>query len=431
MPEAGKQPPQEFPTTRWTLIRQALADGTTVRTVALEELVLRYRPPLRAHLILRKRLDEELAEELLQGFITEKILEQYLLRHADHDKGRFRSLLVRSLGNYYLDWIRAQAVQPVAGMDAILDEAPADSEGVSAAFDIAWARQLLDEVLTAMRTDCEVGGQSEIWGVFECRLLVPLYEQSEPLTYEEVCQRFGFASPEQASNALVTAKRKFQRTFERVAARYQHNGEEAEDILRELTGILSRAGPLEWRQAPAAGTGDRQTAKDCVQNLDDSQPARMVRLLKLPPDVDELWLHADLRGIMRHQLSQLLSDLEINVAGGFAKFADVATATPLLTLADLYSHPRPPLELLEAVKRYGRKRVHRPGVTLPDEIASALYFASIAAAIVRHDRRISTSDDELLRYGFERLLERPWIETPLRELFQLGLARLGARDEIV
>src|SRR5690606_13798174 len=54
VPEAEKQPPQEFPTTRWTLLRQAIADGTTVRAVALEELVLRYRPPLRAHLVLRK-----------------------------------------------------------------------------------------------------------------------------------------------------------------------------------------------------------------------------------------------------------------------------------------------------------------------------------------------------------------------------------------
>ncbi len=381
-------------------------------------------------MILRKRLDEEFADELLQGFITEKILEQYLLRHADRDKGKFRSLLVRSLGNYYTDWLRARALQPAAGMDAILADAPANFEHVSAAFDVAWARQLLDEVLAAMRTDCEAGGQAEIWGVFECRLLAPLYERSEPVTYEEVCQRFGFASPEQASNALVTAKRKFQRAFEKVAALYQHDGEEAEDVLRELIGILSRAGPLEWRQAQAAGAADGSSGPASEHALDDSQATHMVRLLELPPDADVLWPAEDLGGLMRHQLAQQLADLDLKLARDGTDLPPAgAESVTLVTLGDLFSHPAPPLELLEAVKRYGRKRAHQPDSALPSDVASALYFASIAAALVRNDRRISTSYDELLRYGFERLLERPWIESPLRELFETALTAIGPRNE--
>ena len=271
-----------------------------------------------------------------------------------------------------------------------------------------------------MQADCEAGGQAEVWGVFECRLLAPLYERSEPVSYEEICQRFGFASPEQASNALITGKRKFQRAFERVAAKYQHDGEEADDILRELIEILSQAGPLEWQQASVAGTADRCAELD--SELDDSQPARMARLLELPPDADALWLSEDLAGLMQHQLAQRLPDLGLNRAQNVADSPQTqATAAPLETLADLFRHPAPPLELLEAVKRYGRKRVHQPDMALPSEIASTLYFASIAAVLVRIDCRISKSDDEMLRYGFGRAIEQPWIESPLRKLFEGAL----------
>lgn len=420
MAEAAKEPPQDFPTTWWALIGEALADETAVRTVALQQLVLRYRPPLRAHLVLCKRLNEDLADDLLQGFITEKMLELYLLRHADREKGRFRSLLVRALENYCIDCMRARGMQPITGLAAVLDDFQVDPRIGADTFDIAWAQQLLEEVLASMKADCAANGQADVWGVFEHRLLVPLLEGAEPLGYDEVCVRFGFGSPERASNALVTAKRKFQRAFERVAVWYRHDGERTEDVLRELIDTLSRAGPLEWRQVPAARLGDHSSAPGSSEHLDDSQPARIARLLELPPDANSLWLQTDWGGLMRHLLGQRLSGLELDFAGTEM----VSTDEAIVTLADLYRHPHPPLELLEAVKLYGRSRVRRPNAALPDEIASALYFGSIAAALVRHGKRISTSSDELLRYGFQRVLDRPWIETPLRELLTEGISRL-------
>jgi DNA-directed RNA polymerase specialized sigma24 family protein len=427
MAEHAKEQRQEFPTTWWSLIGQALADETIVRAVALQRLVLRYRPPLRAHLVLHKRLDDDLADDLLQGFITDKILEQYLLRHADADKGKFRALLVRALENYCIDWMRARRVEPLSGLSAVLDEAPADSSGGADMFDIAWAQQLLEEVLAAMKADCDANGQADIWGVFEHRLLVPLFEGVEPLGYDEVCARFGFGSPERASNALITAKRKFQRAFDRVAAWYRHDGEQAEDVLRELIDTLSRVGPLEWRRVPAARAGDHPSEPEFSEHLDDSHPARIARLLELPPEANSLWLHTDLGGLMRHLLGQRLSDLELDIAGAPTDSAGAVHAT-IVTLADLCRHSQPPIEMLEAVKRYGRSRVRR-SAALPDEIASALYFASIAAALVRHGKRISTSSDELLRYGFQRLLDRPWIETPLRELLEDAISRLDPERE--
>lgn len=422
--------PGEFPTTWWTLIDRALADGTTVRTHALDELVCRYLPPLRAHLVLRKRLAGELADDLLQGFVSEKFLAQYLLRHADRSKGKFRSLLVRSLENYYLDWVRDPDNQPHGGTDALADAAVAAAEIDADIFDAAWAQQLLDEVLAAMRADCQASKQEAIWGVFECRLLVPAREDAAVPSYEDLCERFGFAAPEQASNALVTAKRKFQKVFARVAVRYQHDDEEAEDVLRELSAILSRVGPLDWRQVPAASGRPSDGSLSSHDALEDSHPTTWTRLLNLGPvDADALWRAEDLAGMMRHQLNLRLADLDLKVAPEeFAAASREVGSEPLLTLGDLLAHKQPPLVLLEAVKRYGRKRVHRDDRGLPGEIASALYFASIAAALVRQGQRITSSDDEMLRFGFKRVLERPWIGSPLRELFEGALAQIGPAE---
>ena len=289
---------------------------------------------------------------------------------------------------------------PATGTDAILAEIPDKSDNASDPFDVAWACQVFDEVLAAMQADCESEGRAEIWGVFECRLLAPLYEQAKPIAYDEICRRFGFTSPEQASNALVTAKRKSLRAFRRVAAKYTHDGEEAEDILRELIGILSRVGSLPWRSAQAAA--DRRASSDQEDELKLLQPAGMVQLLELRVDADNLWVAGDWQAILHHQLAQRLTSLGPEVTESCARIGESQGGPPLLTLGDLYQHPRPPIELLRTVKKFGRKWTRKPGTKLPGEVASVLYFGCIAVALVRHGKRITKFDDLSLRRRFER-----------------------------
>lgn len=54
-----------------------------------------------------------------------------------------------------------------------------------------------------------------------------------------------------------------------------------------------------------------------------------------------------------------------------------------MSFGDLLSHPNPPEELLKATKDFAKTCRLGPHKTLPPEIASALYYASIAAALVR------------------------------------------------
>ena len=99
---------------------------------------------------------------------------------------------------------------------------------------------------------------------------------------------------------------------------------------------------------------------------------------------------------------------------------------PLRTFGDLLHHRQPPLELLELTKRFAKDCRKHPDGSLPDEIATALYFLSIAAAIVKCGRRITGMDDQSLAYSLDWTLKQAWLDEPLGELLQAALAAVDS-----
>jgi hypothetical protein len=57
-------------------------------------------------------------------------------------------------------------------------------------------------------------------------------------------------------------------------------------------------------------------------------------------------------------------------------------------------------------------------------VAEVLYFASIAAALVRRGKRISQLDDDTLRSCFERIMTEPWLDEDTRTLMRAGKEQL-------
>ena len=82
-----------------------------------------------------------------------------------------------------------------------------------------------------------------------------------------------------------------------------------------------------------------------------------------------------------------------------------------------------PLGLLIAVKRHARGLAHASDGGTLAELHTLVYFASIAAAMVRHSERITKSGPEVLRVAFERHAAADWVEDWLRTLFA------GAADD--
>ena len=246
MSDDTRLPFRPFPTTRWSSVARAGSDEAEATRAALDRLLGRYLPALKAHLVYQRRMTPDRADDLLQGFVSEKILQKNLIARADRDRGKFRTFMLYALDNYVVSAMRRASAKKrspaegaTVGLDEHLDHVAAD-EGPSDVFDVAWARQVLAEVLSRMESECADSGRSDIWGVFECRVLKPMLDRGDPLPYEELVERFGLKSPAQASNVLVTAKRMFARILQSVVAEYA--GDDVEAEISELRLILSRAG---------------------------------------------------------------------------------------------------------------------------------------------------------------------------------------------
>ena len=140
-----------------------------------------------------------------------------------------------------------------------------------------------------------------------------------------------------------------------------------------------------------------------------------------------VWQAEELGAVFRHQMAAPVSvDLGAFGPGAAGKLWTLVEAGNLLlrSFRDLFQHPSPPIELLELVKDFAKLNCDRPESVLPTEIATVLYFLSIAAALVRCRRRITELSDAQLREGFAWALRQSWIDETARELLESASARL-------
>ena len=231
-----------FQTTHWSLVERAGLQPGVVQAEALAQLLRHYMPALREHLAARRRFKDHEADDLLQGFLTTKVLEKRIVGQADPQKGRFRAFLATALDRYVNDQLSYQRAKKRAGPAVALDERidVADDPGEADPFGTAWARQVLADAVERMRAECEANRRPEVWGVFEARILNPTLNDTEPVSYAELVERFGFSSPTQASNVLVTANRMFQRALRSVVSEYEPDDAAIEEEILDLKQILCR-----------------------------------------------------------------------------------------------------------------------------------------------------------------------------------------------
>jgi DNA-directed RNA polymerase specialized sigma24 family protein len=232
-----------FQPTSWTLIERAGDPDDAARAGALEEVLGTYAPVLRSHLIVAGRVAPDLADDLVQGFITEKVLAANLLARADRGRGRFRSFVLKSLNNYVATHYRrcAAEARAVESRDAVAETPDASAES-NHRFDREWAKQILDASVTSMRNECDAKGRDDIWGVFELRVLRPALEGGEPASYEEIVRRVPSLAPWRVKPLLVTAKRMFVRCLRETVGRYAADGDAIDREIVELREILAGGG---------------------------------------------------------------------------------------------------------------------------------------------------------------------------------------------
>jgi len=160
----------------------------------------------------------------------------------------------------------------------------------------------------------------------------------------------------------------------------------------------------------------------------DTDRRKLATLFDLSSDgAERLWKDEELGAILRHQLSAPMQVDLISLKRGLAlnirRLAESLGLT-LKSFGDLLAHPNPPIELLELTKDFAKAcRLNPHGPVLP-EVASVLYFASIAASMVNCHRRISRLSNDDLLSGFHWVLTRSWLDAPTRTLMEKAVCLL-------
>jgi len=124
------------------------------------------------------------AQDLTQDFFL-KILEPGWLRHADPDRGRFRSLLRKSLQNFLINAAERTRTRKRGGevkfisWDDWMAEAPSQLSMSATAinslpperlFDLRWAVTVVEHALRRLREECESKGKRRLFHALNSHL---------------------------------------------------------------------------------------------------------------------------------------------------------------------------------------------------------------------------------------------------------------------
>jgi len=132
------------------------------------------------------------------------------------------------------------------------------------------------------------------------------------------------------------------------------------------------------------------------------------------------WTDRDFGPMIEHQmkaplagdLGQLLPDIN-----------DTLSETPIRTFRELLCHPHPPASVLRLVKDFAKQLLRSSQYAYPEQVATVLYYASIAAAETRIQTKITNLPRSEIHKGYAWSRAQSWIPEDLRRLFEEALAR--------
>ena len=156
--------------------------------------------------------------------------------------------------------------------------------------------------------------------------------------------------------------------------------------------------------------------------------ARLSLLADRTADDQELWRPEEFGAIFRHQLTApLRTDLAGLAPQLGEKLAGLRTPAgrPVDTFDDLFTHPAPPVALLELVKEFAKTSRRSGRRQLPPEVASMLYYLAIGIALLRCDHRLTRLSGPALREGFRWASAQSWADEATRDLLCRAEACIG------
>jgi len=235
--------------TDWSMIFRAVHGEEEPAAEAWDQLARRYWPAIYAYIRSSGR-DIHGASDLTQAFVCDVMVRRQLLESADPARGRFRTLLMKAVKNYLVEQHRYATRRKRMPKDGRLLEL--DREGAAlplptnatpeAAFSAQWAATLVRRVLEQVGAECREQNLGTHWSVFEARVVRPMLLGEAPTAYAVLVRRLGLKDAAQASNMMVTVKRRFARALFEAVSGTVGSPDEVDDELRALLRALERPG---------------------------------------------------------------------------------------------------------------------------------------------------------------------------------------------
>ena len=245
--DGSRQLPREFVTTRWSLILSAsLGNEEQKARDALAELCRTYWRPV-CSFVCRRGYSVEDAQDLTQDFFV-TILENNWLQHADRNRGRFRSLLLRSLQNFLINAAEKTHAQKRGGSVEFVSwddwsaEAPSQlSNSIQALeslpperlFDLAWATTVVEHALQRLREECESKGK--LW-LFQA-LSRHLTDERDELSYANLSAELGMAETT-VKKQLHNMRQRYRNLLRDEVSQTVGDAAEVDDEIRYLCAAL-------------------------------------------------------------------------------------------------------------------------------------------------------------------------------------------------
>jgi RNA polymerase sigma factor (sigma-70 family) len=244
----GNEALTHFATTRWTLVRNGGASGAqSDSNEGLAQLCQIYWRPIFTF-IYRRGYSAQDAQDLTQDFFL-VILEGGLLQSADPARGRFRSLLIRSLKNFLIDAQVKRRTQKRGGavhfvsLEKWMSEAPGQwsispqalaTSPSEALFDFDWAAAIAVEALKRLETECESKGRRAVYEVLHRYLDT----EREDISYQDLSVALGLPEPS-VKSLLHQFRARYRALLREEVAKTVQTEAEVRDEIRYLCATLS------------------------------------------------------------------------------------------------------------------------------------------------------------------------------------------------
>jgi RNA polymerase sigma-70 factor (ECF subfamily) len=244
----GLDKSERFNTTRWSLILSS-GDGQGEEEKArdaLAELCRIYWRPVFAFVCRHGRSAED-AQDLTQEFFL-MILKTKLLQRADAGRGRFRSLMVKSLQNFLSDVHGMSQAEKRGGKahfvawDDWLAEAPSrltlpvaalETWPAERIFDVRWAATVAERAFRRLQEECEKRGRRRVFDALSGSLTA----EREEVSYETLARELGAGTTE-IKRLMHQLRRRYRELLRAEVAETVENPEDVDSELRYLVGAL-------------------------------------------------------------------------------------------------------------------------------------------------------------------------------------------------